>query len=64
MKLRPPSFDHGVVSFAWALGLALFILFGALAIGVGAGTAVIVALVAGGAIFLYVRLYGEEELRG
>ena len=63
MHLRPPSFDHGVVSFLWAFGLALFIWLGAISIGVHAGTAFIVALVAGGGIFLYVRLYGEEELR-
>ncbi len=63
MHLRPPSIDHGVVSFLWAFGLALFIWLGAIAIGVNAGTAFVVALVAGGAIFLYVRLYGEEELR-
>ncbi len=62
MHLRPPSIDHGVVSFVWALGLALFIWLGAMAVGVSAATAVIVAALAGGAIFLYVRLYGEDPL--
>ena len=63
MHVRPPSFDHGVVSFAWAVGLALFILFGSIAIGVSAATALIVAGLAGAAIFFYVRLYGEDDLR-
>ncbi len=63
MHLRPPSFDHGVVSFLWALGLGLFIWLGALAVGVSGLTAFVVGALAAGAIFLYVRLYGEEEPR-
>ena len=60
MHLRPPSVDHGVVSFLWALGLGLFIWIGQLAIGVSNATAVIVAALAAGAIFLFVRVYGED----
>lgn len=63
MHLRPPSFDHGTIAGLWALGLGLYVFLGLLAIGVDLGTAVIVGLVAVGVIFLYVRLYGEEELR-
>ena len=63
MHLRPPSIDHGVVSFLWAFGLGLFIFLGLLSIGVDRGTALIVSAIAAGAIFLYVRIYGEEELR-
>jgi len=63
MHLRPPSLDHGTVSGLWAIGLGLVILLGGLALGLDAGTAFIVAGVSAGAIFLYVRLYGEEELR-
>ena len=59
--LRPPSVDHGVVSFLWALGLATFIWAGQLAIGVSEPTAVIVAVVAFAAIFLLVRIYGEDR---
>ena len=62
MHLRPPSIDHGVVSALWAIGLGLFILFGSVAIGVELATAFIVASVAAGAIFLFVRIYGEERL--
>lgn len=63
MHLRPPSIDHGVVSFLWAFGLALFLWLGMLAVGVSGATAFILAAVAGFLIFLFVRLYGEDELR-
>jgi hypothetical protein len=63
MHLRPPSIDHGVISFVWALALAVFIWAGLLAVGVSNITAVIVALAAGCGIFLFVRLYGEDEPR-
>ena len=60
---RPPSIDHGVASFLWAVGLGLFIWLGLLAIGISKATSFIVAAIAGAAIFLYVRVFGEEELR-
>ena len=60
---RPPSFDHGTASGMWAVGLGLYVFLGLLAIGISLGTAVVVAVVAIGLIFLYVRLYGEDELR-
>jgi hypothetical protein len=63
MHLRPPSFDHGTISGLWAVGLGLYVFLGLLAIGISLGTTVVVALVAIGLIFLYVRLYGEDELR-
>jgi hypothetical protein len=63
MHLRPPSLDHGTVSGLWAIGFGLVILLGGLALGLDAGTAFIVAGVSAGAIYVYVRLYGEEELR-
>jgi hypothetical protein len=53
--------DKGVVAFFWAFGLALFMWLGMMAVGVGKGTAFILAAVLGGAIFLYVRIYGEER---
>jgi hypothetical protein len=59
--LRPPSVDHGVVAFFWALGLAAFIWAGQLAVGVSQPTAVIIAIVCFAAIFLLVRVYGEER---
>jgi hypothetical protein len=62
MHLRPPSIDRGVTSGLWAVGLGLFIFFGSVSVGLSAAPAFIVAVVAGGAIFLYVRLYGEDPL--
>jgi hypothetical protein len=60
VHLRPPSIDRGVTSFLWAFGLALFIWLGLLAIGVHQGTALVVALLSFGAIFLYVRTQGGD----
>lgn len=59
--LRPPSIDHGVVSFLWGLGLGLFIWVGLLAIGISQPTAIIVSALCAFGIFLYVRIYGEER---
>ena len=61
MHLRMPAIDHGIVSFLWGLGLGLYIWIGMLAVGVSAATAFILAAVAGFLIFLYVRIYGEDE---
>ena len=60
---RPPAVDHGVVSFIWAVVLGLFIWAGLLAVGASQATAVLLAVVAAFLIFVYVRLYGEEEIR-
>jgi hypothetical protein len=63
VHLRLPAIDHGVASFLWGLCLGLYVLLGLLAIGVSRGTAVILAALTFAGIFLYVRIYGEEELR-
>ena len=60
MHLRMPSIDHGVQSFAWAVFFFLVLWLGMLAIGVSRATAFVLSLVAGGAIFLFVRLNGED----
>jgi hypothetical protein len=60
---RPPSIDHGVASFLWAFFLGLFIWAGLLAVGVTKATAILLAVVAAFLIFLFVRVYGEEEIR-
>jgi hypothetical protein len=60
---KPPSIDPGVTSFIWAVLLGAFIWAGLLAVGVSSATAVILAAVSFCAIFLYVRLYGEERPR-
>jgi hypothetical protein len=61
MHLRPPSIDPGITSFIWALVLGLFIWGGLLAIGVSQATALVLALLSFGAIFLFVRLRGGDD---
>jgi hypothetical protein len=61
MHLRPPSIDPGITSFLWAFGLGLFIWAGLLSIGVSKGTALVLALISFGGIFLFVRLRGGDE---
>jgi hypothetical protein len=63
MHLRMPAFDRGVTSFLWAFGFGLYLWLGMLAIGVSGATAFIGAVLAAGAIFLVVRIYGEDEVR-
>ena len=63
MHLRMPSFDRGLTSFLWAFGLGLYLWLGMLAIGVSGATAFIFAALSAAAIFLYVRLYGGDEVR-
>ena len=60
---RPPSIDHGVLSFLWAFGLGVYIWLGLIAVGVSAATSFILAIVAAFGIFLFVRLDGEDEVR-
>lgn len=59
MHLRPPSIDRGVTSFLWAFGLGLYMWIGLLAIGVSSATAFIVGALSVGAIFLFVRRFGD-----
>jgi hypothetical protein len=61
MHLRPPSIDHGVISFLWAFGLGLYIWLGMLAVGISKAPSFILAAVSAFLIFLYVRIYGEDE---
>jgi hypothetical protein len=60
---NPPSIDPGVMSFIWALVLTVYIYFGLLAIGVSGATAIVIALVSFAAIWLFVRLRGEDGTR-
>ena len=58
MHLRMPSIDQGVQAFIWAVFFFLLLWIGMLALEVSSATALILALLAGGAIFLFVRLRG------
>ena len=60
---RLPAFDHGVTSFLWALFFFLFIWLGGTMVGFGGAVTFIVGAVAGFLIFVYIRLYGEDEPR-
>ena len=57
---RPPSIDHGVISGIWAVGFGAFIYFGSLAVGISGGTAFIFSALAAFAIFVFVRVFGED----
>jgi hypothetical protein len=60
MHLRPPSIDRGITAFLWAVGLGLFIWLGLMSVGLSRGTALILALLSFGGIFLFVRTRGED----
>jgi hypothetical protein len=64
MHLRPPSIDRGVTSFLWAFGLGLYLWLGMLAVGVSGATAFILSALAGAGIFLFVRLFGGDDVQG
>jgi hypothetical protein len=63
MHLRPPVFSHGFTSFLWGFGLGAYVWIGLVAIGVGAGTAFLLGLLAGLGIFFLVLFNGGEEFR-
>jgi hypothetical protein len=62
-RFHPPSIDQGVKAFIWAVLLGAFIWAGLLAVGASSATAIIIAVVSFFAIFLFVRLRGEDEPR-
>jgi hypothetical protein len=61
MHLRLPAIDPGVKAFLWALTLGLYSWLFMLGVGVAKGTALVVALVAFGVIFLAIRIYGDND---
>jgi hypothetical protein len=63
MHLRMPSFDRGLTSALWGVGFGLFLWLGMLAVDVDGATAFILAALSGGVIYLYIRLYGADEVR-
>jgi hypothetical protein len=63
MHLRAPSVDQGVHAFGWSVVFFLYLWLGALAIKIPDGLAFVVALVAAGAIFLFVRTRGGDHPR-
>jgi hypothetical protein len=63
VHLRPPSIAHGVISLIWGVGLGIFVWIGLRAVGIENATAFVIGCVGGFLIFLFVRVYGEEEPR-
>jgi hypothetical protein len=61
MHLRPPSLSQGFASFLWALLFGAIIWIGLVGVGVSSGTAILLGLSLGTAIFFYVRLFGGDE---
>lgn len=64
MHIHPPSIDQGVVAFLWAVGLAVYIYFGLLAVGASGAFAIVIAMLSAFFIWLFVRLRGEDTSRG
>jgi purine-cytosine permease-like protein len=58
---NPPSIDPGVMAFLWALLLAVYVYFGLKAVGASGATSIVLALLAFAAIWLFVRLRGEDR---
>ena len=58
---RLPAFDHGVVSFVWAVVLGGYVWIGLLAIGVNGAVAFLIAVLSAFGIFFFVRLCGEDR---
>ena len=63
LHLRPPAIDHGVTSFIWGLFFGLLIWIGGASVGFSGAVTFIAGCVAGFLIFLFVRVYGEDEAR-
>lgn len=61
MHLRMPSIDQGVQAGAWAVFFFFLLWIGMRAVGVSSATAFILSLVSAGAIFLFIRLRGEDR---
>jgi hypothetical protein len=59
--LRPPSVDKGVSAFLWAFGFFLYLWLGMMSVGVNSMTSFILSAVAGAAIFLFIRIRGEDR---
>lgn len=57
---RPPSIDQGVIALIWAVVLGAYIYFGLIAVGESGAIAVVIAMVSFAAIWLFVRLRGED----
>lgn len=60
MHLRLPSIDQGVQAFVWAVVFFLYLWLGSLVMGFPGGTSFVLSLLAGAAVFLFVRVRGGD----
>jgi len=60
---RPPSIDHGVISFIWAVFFGGFVWVGLRAVGVNGAVDFIFGVLTALAVFLLVRIFGEQDLK-
>ena len=61
MHLRLPAIEPGVRAFIWAFVCALYLWLFMLGVGVAQGTSLVLSLLAFGAFFLCIRLYGVDD---
>jgi hypothetical protein len=61
VHVNPPSIDQGVVAFIWAFALGAYIYFGLLAVGASGAFAIVISMLSAAAIWLFVRLRGEDR---
>jgi hypothetical protein len=60
MHFHRPSIDPGVTALLWAAGLGAYIYFGLLAVGTSGAFAIVITLVSFAAIWLLVRVRGDD----
>lgn len=60
---RLPSIAPGVQAFVWALVFAVYVWAFSLGVGVDGAVAGVIGALAGAAVFMLVRLYGEDLTR-
>jgi hypothetical protein len=58
-----PAFSHGVTSFIWGIVFGVYIWIGGIAVGFSGSVTFVVGLLAAAGVFLFVRVYGEDEPR-
>jgi hypothetical protein len=60
---RPPNISPGAQAFIWALVFAIYVWAFMVGVGNSDAVAAIIGALVGGAVFLLVRLYGEDLAR-
>jgi hypothetical protein len=61
VHLRLPAIEPGVRAFIWAFVCGLYLWLFMLGVGVSQGTSLVLSLLAFGAFFLCIRLYGVDD---